>query len=347
MSWRAFVYRLVRPLLFRFEPERIHRLTIKLLRIVGGNGVGRSLAGVAGGVRQPRDAVEVAGIQFRNRVGVGAGFDKDGIALRGWAAMGLGFAEVGTVTPLAQTGNPRPRLFRLPADEALINRLGFNNAGAAALARNVMLARRHLPADFVVGVNIGRNRETPGERSVDDYLACQRLVGPVADYLAINVSSPNTPDLRLLQAPERLRELVGALDEAGKRLGCARPIFVKLAPDLGPGDLEAVLAAVLDTSARGVILSNSTLVRDRLASPRPLASEAGGLSGAPLLIRTRGAVRRTRALVGDRLAIMASGGIGTAADVAALRDAGADLVQLWTGLVYRGPGLIGEAVRHS
>lgn len=347
MSWRALAYRIARPLLFRFEPERIHRLTIKLLRIAGGNGIGRGVAGWAGGVRQPRDGVEVAGIRFRNRVGVGAGFDKDGIALRGWAAMGLGFAEVGTVTPLPQSGNPRPRLFRLPADEALINRLGFNNAGAAALARNVMLARRHLPAKFVVGINIGRNRETPEGQSVDDYLAAQRLVGPVADYLAINVSSPNTPDLRLLQAPERLRELVDALDEAGKRLGCARPIFVKLAPDLGVGELEAVLAMVLETAARGVILSNSTLVRDRLASPKPLASEAGGLSGAPLLIRTRGAVRRTRALVGDRLAIMASGGIGSAADVEALRDAGADLVQLWTGLVYRGPGLIGEAVRHS
>lgn len=347
MSWRALAYRIARPLLFRFEPERIHRLTIKLLRIAGGNGIGRGVAGWAGGVRQPRDGVEVAGIRFRNRVGVGAGFDKDGIALRGWAAMGLGFAEVGTVTPLPQSGNPRPRLFRLPADEALINRLGFNNAGAAALARNVMLARRHLPAKFVVGINIGRNRETPEGQSVDDYLAAQRLVGPVADYLAINVSSPNTPDLRLLQAPERLRELVDALDEAGRRLGCARPIFVKLAPDLGVGELEAVLAMVLETAARGVILSNSTLVRDRLASPKPLASEAGGLSGAPLLIRTRGAVRRTRALVGDRLAIMASGGIGSAADVEALRDAGADLVQLWTGLVYRGPGLIGEAVRHS
>lgn len=347
MSWRALAYRIARPLLFRFEPERIHRLTIKLLRIVGGNSIGRGVAGWAGGAHQPRDGVEVAGLRFRNRVGVGAGFDKDGIALRGWAAMGLGFAEVGTVTPLPQSGNPRPRLFRLPTDEALINRLGFNNAGAAALARNVMLTRRHLPAGFVVGINIGRNRETPEGRSVDDYLAAQRLVGPVADYLAINVSSPNTPDLRLLQAPERLRELVDALDEAGKRLGCTRPIFVKLAPDLGHGELEAVLAVVLDTAARGVILSNSTLVRDRLASPALLSSEAGGLSGAPLLIRTRGAVRRTRAMVGDRLAIVASGGIGTAADVKALRDAGADLVQLWTGLVYRGPGLIGEAVRHS
>ena len=347
MSWRALAYRIVRPLLFRFEPERIHRLTIKLLRIVGGNGIGRGVAGWAGGARQPHDGVEIAGLQFRNRVGVGAGFDKDGIALRGWAAMGLGFAEVGTVTPLPQGGNPRPRLFRLLADEALINRLGFNNAGAAALARNIMLARRHLPAGFVVGVNIGRNRETPEERSVDDYLAAQRLVGPVADYLAVNVSSPNTPGLRLLQAPERLRGLLEALDEAGRRLGCPRPIFVKLAPDLGAGELEAVLAVVTDTPARGVILSNSTLSRDRLASPAHLATEAGGLSGAPLLIRTRGAVRRTRALVGDRLAIMASGGIGSAADVQALRDAGADLVQLWTGLVYRGPGLIGEAVRHS
>jgi len=345
MPWRGIGYRAVRPLLFRFDSERIHRLAIHALQIAGENSVGRGLARVAGGAPGTDATVEVAGLTFRSRVGVGAGFDKDGVALRGWAALGLGFAEVGTVTPLPQPGTARPRLFRLPQDDALINRMGFNNAGAAAVARNVMLARRHLPRGFVVGVNIGRNAATEDERSVDDYLAAQRLLAPVADYLAINVSSPNTPGLRDLQAPGRLRELLSAMVESSERLGCPRPIFVKLAPDLGAGDMEAVLAAVVETPARGVILSNTTLARDRLASPPQLAQEAGGLSGAPLLTWTRGSVRRARALVGDRLAIVASGGIGSGNDAATLIEAGADLVQLWTGLVYAGPGLIGEATK--
>ncbi len=345
MPWRLAAYRAVRPLLFRIDSERIHRLSLSALRLAGGNPLGRGVAALAGGPALDGDSIEVAGLRFRSRVGVGAGFDKDAVALRGWAALGLGFAEVGTVTPLPQPGSALPRLFRLPRDEALINRMGFNNAGAEAVARNLARARERLPADFVVGVNIGRNAATRSEDSVRDYLAAQRLLAPVADYLALNVSSPNTPGLRDLQAPSRLRELLAALLEAGERLNCARPIFVKLAPDLGAGDLEAVLAAVLEIPAQGLILSNTTLARDRLAAPPGLTAEAGGLSGAPLFIRTRGAVRRMRTLVGDRLAIVASGGIGSAEDAAALIGAGADLVQLWTGLVYAGPGLIGAATK--
>ncbi|MDP9467212.1 MAG: quinone-dependent dihydroorotate dehydrogenase, partial [Chloroflexota bacterium] len=300
---------------------------------------------LAAGTALDGDAVEVAGLRFRSRVGVGAGFDKDAVALCGWAALGLGFAEVGTVTPLPQPGSARPRLFRLPRDEALINRMGFNNAGAEAVARNIARVREQLPGGFVVGINIGRNAATQAEDSVRDYLSAQKLLAPLADYLAVNVSSPNTPGLRDLQAPGRLRELLTALAEAGERLGSPRPIFVKLAPDLSAGDLEAVLAAVLEIPARGLILSNTTLARDRLTSPSSLSAQAGGLSGAPLLIRTRGAVRRLRALVGDRLAIIASGGIGSGRDAAELIGAGADLVQLWTGLVYAGPGLIGTATK--
>jgi len=345
MPWRRVAYRAFRPLLFRFDSERIHRSTIDALRFAGGNPLGRSLAALAGGASLAGGSVEVAGLRFRSRVGVGAGFDKNGVALRGWAALGLGFAEVGTVTPLPQSGSSRPRLFRLPSDEALINRMGFNNAGAEAVARSLALARPHLPDGFLVGINIGRNAATAGKDSTGDYLAAQRQLAPLADYLAVNVSSPNTPGLRELQAPSRLRELLAALTEAGERLGCARPIFVKLAPDLAAGDLEAVLSAVLEIPARGLILSNTTLARDRLASPASLTREAGGLSGAPLLTRTRGAVRRMRDLVGERLAIVASGGIGSAEDAATLIGAGADLVQLWTGLVYAGPGLIGEATK--
>jgi dihydroorotate dehydrogenase len=345
MPWRGVAYRAIRPLLFRFDSEHIHRSSLDGLRIAGGNPLGRAVAALAGGASLADSAVEVCGLRFRSRVGVGAGFDKDAVALRGWASLGLGFAEVGTVTPLPQPGSARPRLFRLPRDEALINRMGFNNAGAGAVARNLDLARGRLPDGFVVGVNIGRNAATAPEDSVRDFLAAQRQLAPLADYLAVNVSSPNTPGLRELQTPGRLRALLDALRDAGERLGCPRPIFVKLAPDLGAGDLEAVLAAVLEIPAHGLILSNTTTGRDRLSSPERLAREAGGLSGAPLLVRTRGAVRRMRALVGDRLAIIASGGIGSGEDAAALTEAGADLVQLWTGLVYAGPGLIGEATK--
>jgi dihydroorotate dehydrogenase len=345
MPWRRVAYRAIRPLLFSFDSERIHHLTLATLRTTGRSAAGRSLLRTAGGVSLEGGAVEVAGLRFRSRVGLGAGFDKDAVALRGWAALGLGFAEIGTVTPLPQEGNARPRLFRLPDDAALINRMGFNNGGAEAVARRLAAARKRLPAGFVIGVNLGRNAATPPEDAIRDYLAVQRRLAPHADYWAVNVSSPNTPGLRDLQAPKLLRRLLDALADAGQQLGPSRPIFVKLAPDMLPGEMEAVLAAVLRTRAKGLILANTTLSRDRLAAPDELASEAGGLSGAPLLTRTRGLVRRARALVGDRLAIIASGGIGSGQDAATLIAAGADLVQLWSGLVYAGPALIGEATK--
>lgn len=345
MPLRRIAYRAIRPLLFRFDSEEIHRFSLSALRVVGGTGVGRELAGLAGGASLEGADVEVAGLRFRSRVGLGAGFDKDAVALRGWAALGLGFAEIGTVTPLPQAGNRRPRLFRLPDDGALINRMGFNNAGAKAVARNLAATRRRLPPDFVVGVNIGRNAKTAADDTIRDYLAVQQRLAPHADYLAVNVSSPNTPGLRDLQTPKHLRALLDALADAGQRLGPARPIFVKLAPDMLPGEMAAVLEAVLATRAKGLILANTTLSRARLAAPGELAAEAGGLSGAPLLTGTRGLVRRARSLVGDRLAIIASGGIGSGQDAATLIAAGADLVQLWSGLVYAGPGLIGETTK--
>lgn len=345
MRGRRIAYCAIRPLLFGFDSEEIHRLSLRALRLAGGNRVGRRVAGMAGGASLDGADVVIAGLRFRSRVGLGAGFDKNAVALRGWAALGLGFAEIGTVTPLPQPGNPRPRLFRLPDDGALINRMGFNNAGAKAVARHLASARERLPRGFVVGVNIGRNAGTSADDTIGDYLAVQRRLAPHADYWAVNVSSPNTPGLRTLQEPKQLRALLDALADAGQRLGPARPIFVKLAPDMLPGEMEAVVKAVLATRAKGLILANTTLSRDRLATFRELSAEAGGLSGAPLLTGTRGLVRRVRALVGDRLAIIASGGIGSGEDAAMLIGAGADLVQLWTGLVYAGPGLIGEATK--
>lgn len=338
-DWRAAAYHLARPILFRFDPERIHRLIMRALRGAGGSAPGRRLLRLAGGVGDigPSTRAEVLGLSFPNRVGLGAGFDKDGEALRGWAALGFGFAEVGTVTPHWQPGNPRPRLVRLPAEGALINRMGFNNAGAAALARHVMLARRALPAGFVVGVSIGRSRETDDAHAIDDYLACHRLVAPVADYLAINVSSPNTQGLRNLQAPELLGPILAALADAGQRLAATRPLVVKVSPDLDPAAFDALIAFLAESPAAGVIVSNTTAAHD---GPMP-----GGLSGAPLFTATLAAVARAREVAGNRLAIIASGGIASAGDAAATRAAGADLVQLWTGLIYRGPGLIGEAAR--
>ncbi|HEX2141859.1 MAG TPA: quinone-dependent dihydroorotate dehydrogenase [Candidatus Limnocylindria bacterium] len=343
-GWRSLLYAAARPLLFRFEPERIHRLTLDALRMAGANRFGRPVLTMAGGApRRARPWALVAGLRFRNRIGVGAGFDKDAVALRGWAALGFGFAEVGTITPLAQPGNPRPRLFRLTEDEALVNRMGFNNAGAAALARRVMLSRRHLPPDFVVGVNLGRGRATPREHAVDDYLAAHRLVAPVADYLVVNVSSPNTPGLRDLQDAAALRDLVGALSLAGRRLRQERPILVKLSPDLGDEEFARLLAAAVDAGAVGIVVSNTSVARHALRSPH--AGQAGGLSGAPLMSRLLDRLRLARSLAGPELALAASGGIASAQDVADAYEAGADLVQLWTGLVYRGPGLVGEAVR--
>lgn len=345
MPWRRVAYRAIRPLLFRFDSEEIHHATLSALRLVGASRAGRRLAGLAGGASLDGADLVVAGLRFRSRVGLGAGFDKDAVALRGWAALGLGFAEVGTVTPLPQAGNPRPRLFRLRKDRALVNRMGFNNAGAKAVAHRLARARSRLPAGFVVGVNIGPNASTAADDTIRDYLAVQQRLAPHADYWAVNVSSPNTPGLRALQSPKQLRALLDALADAGQRLGPARPIFVKLAPDMLPGEMEAVLTAVLKTRAKGLILANTTLSRDRLASDPELAAEAGGLSGAPLLTGTRGLVRRARSLVGDRLVIIASGGIGSGQDAAMLIAAGADLVQLWSGLVYAGPGLVGEATK--
>lgn len=345
-DWRALAYRAARPILFGFDPERIHHLMLRALRGAGAQPLGRAVAAALAGAGAPHDAeIQLMGLRFRNRVGVGAGFDKDAVALPGWAALGIGFMEVGTVTPLPQSGNARPRLFRLSEDGALINRMGFNNAGAAALSRRVMLARRALPDGFVVGVNVGRGRHTKPDEATKDYLACHRLVAPVADYLAINVSSPNTPGLRDLQDPRHLQRLLGALADAGEADGFRRPLLVKLAPDLASGDLDELLRMLVDSPAAGVILANTTVGREGLQGAPSLRAEAGGLSGDPLWDTTQHLIARAREIGQARLVIIASGGISSAERAAEAMAAGADLVQLWTGLVYRGPSLIGQAVR--
>jgi dihydroorotate dehydrogenase len=330
-SWRLAAYRAARPLLFTADAERIHHVTLSIL----GSALGRILAPIASGAGNPATAsAELMGLRFRNRVGLAAGFDKDGVAIAGWAALGFGFVELGTVTPRPQAGNPRPRLFRLPRDAALINRMGFNNAGADALAARIAAARPALPEGFVVGVNIGRNRDGGAE----DYAAAARAVATVADYLAINVSSPNTPGLRDLEDPDRLIELLDLVRGAAPSV----PLVVKLSPDLTHNRRAEIIRA-LPGSADGVIVSNTTTVRVGHRSRSAL--EGGGLSGAPLRPRLLAATAEARRVAGDRLAIIASGGVDSGNAARAVVDAGADLVQLWTGMIYAGPGLIGEAVR--
>ena len=330
MSWRTTAYRAVRPLLFAADPEAVHHLALRTLATP----IGRTLAPFASGAGDPAARpVESMGIRFRNRVGLAAGFDKDGVAIRGWAALGFGFVELGTVTPRPQAGNPRPRLFRLPKDAALVNRMGFNNAGAGALAARIADARPHLPPGFVVGVNIGRNRDGDAE----DYPAAARAVADVADYLAINVSSPNTPGLRDLEDPARLRELLALVRDAAP----GRPIVVKLSPDLTHNRRADIIRA-LPGAAEGVILSNTTTTR--VGRRSAAAVEAGGLSGAPLRSGMLAAAGEARRIAGRELAIIASGGIGSGAAASEALAAGADLVELWTGMIYAGPGLIGEVV---
>lgn len=338
-------YRAARPLLFRIDPERIHHATLSGLAMAGAIAPGRALCAFASGVScadASRWPFQLMGLRFRNRIGLAAGFDKDGVAIRGWAALGFGFIELGTVTARPQPGNPRPRLFRLTEDEALINRMGFNNFGADALARRIREARPHLPDGFVIGVNIGRNRDTPDEHAVDEYVAAARSVADVADYLAVNVSSPNTPGLRDLQDPDRLLELIGAVRAAAPR----PPILVKLSPDLEATQLDDLMGALASSPAVGVILSNTTIARDGLHSPH--AAESGGLSGRPLLGGTLDMIARARYLAGPAFTIIASGGIGAPEeDLLGVFDELADLAQLWTGLIYAGPGLIGETVDAS
>ena len=331
-SWRRAAYRAARPLLFLSDAERIHHLTLRALAQSGRHGAGRALCRLASGARAG-EPVDLMGLRFRNRVGLGAGFDKDGLAIEGWAALGFGFVELGTVTPRPQPGSPRPRLVRLARDAALVNRMGFNNAGADALAARIRDTGPRLPVDFVIGVNIGRNRDG----GIDDYPAAARAVADVADYLVVNVSSPNTPGLRDLEDPEALPRLLAAVSEAAP--SC--PLVVKLSPDLTHNQRADIIRA-LAGSAAGVILSNTTTLRIGMRSGS--AAEAGGLSGVPLRPGMVAATAETRRIAGDRLAIIASGGVDSGTAAAAAIGAGADLVQLWTGMIYAGPGVIGEAI---
>ncbi|GAA3630525.1 quinone-dependent dihydroorotate dehydrogenase [Microlunatus ginsengisoli] len=337
--------RLLRPILFRSgggDPEKAHERTLAALTRLGALPPARSAAGRWFG--RHRSPVDVAGISFPGRVGLAAGMDKNGLAVRAWAGLGFGFAELGTVTAQAQPGNDRPRLFRLPQSSALINRMGFNNAGAEALARRLAAAgirRGNNAAGIPLGISIGKTKITPVEDAVEDYLASFAALSPYADYVAVNVSSPNTPGLRRLQDADSLRSLAGGLVHAARteRSTDPVPIFVKIAPDLGESAVEDVLDVCRITGVSGLIATNTTLRRSGVSfAESSLAKETGGLSGAPLTNRARQLVRFLRERT--ELPIIGVGGIMTADDGRRMFDAGADLLQLYTGFVYGGPGLV-------
>jgi len=335
-------YALARPFLFGMDAEQAHDLTLNNLARFQGTPLQALWA-------QPRisDPIELAGLRFSNRVGLAAGLDKNGRCIDGLAAMGFGFIEVGTVTPRAQPGNPRPRVFRLPQAEALINRLGFNNDGLEAFIGNVQRARFRAQGG-ILGLNIGKNAATPIERATDDYLLALDGVMPHADYVTVNISSPNTQNLRSLQSDAALDALLSALQERRTQWQARQartvPMFVKIAPDLDEDQVGVIAATLRKNAVDGVIATNTTLARDAVAG-LPHAQEAGGLSGAPVFEASNRVIRQLRAALGPGFPIIGVGGVMSGAHAQAKIAAGADLVQVYTGLIYRGPALVPECAR--
>jgi dihydroorotate dehydrogenase len=332
------MYELIRPLLFALDAETAHGLTLYASDVAQRSG----LSGLIATPPAPLP-VRVFDIDFPNPVGLAAGLDKNGEHLDGLAALGFGFVEIGTVTPRPQLGNDKPRMFRLPSHEALINRLGFNNGGIDALVRNVEKATFR----GVLGINIGKNKDTPNERAIDDYLLCLERAYPLATYITVNISSPNTQGLRDLQEEETLRRFVGTLREAQERLasqhGKRKPMLLKIAPDLTDTELDAIAEVLLASGIDGVICTNTTIDRDTVAGD-PNAHETGGLSGRPLFEKSTAVLRGMATRLGGKLPIVGVGGILDGDTAAEKIEAGASLVQVYSGLVYRGPKLIAEAV---
>ena len=331
-------YSLARAALFKLDPEVAHDLTLKSLSLLGPG------AALLGAGAEAGEARRVMGIDFPNPVGLAAGMDKNGEYIDALGALGFGYLEIGTVTPRPQPGNPKPRMFRLPEHEAIINRLGFNNRGVEALVRNVERAS----FNGVLGINIGKNFDTPIERAAEDYVQCLEAVYDRATYVTVNISSPNTKNLRDLQSSEKLDELLGAVMArravlAG-RYGRAKPLLVKVAPDLDDEQVEAVASMAVKHAVDGLIATNTTVARESVAGHRH-ALQAGGLSGAPLFQPSTEVLRKLAKALGGRIPLVGVGGILSGADAKAKIEAGASLVQLYTGFIYRGPQLIADSRR--
>lgn len=333
--FRGYYERFVRPTLFAMDPERAHHFALRLLRsapgLPGGLALLRSFA-------PPPRPLSVFGLEFRNPIGLAAGFDKNGVAIPAWEALGFGFVEIGTVTAKAQPGNPRPRIFRYPKHGALINRLGFNNDGADAVAERLQKLRQSpLRPSIPIGINLGKSKVTPLADAAGDYLYSFRRLQAVADYVALNVSSPNTPGLRSLQDDEALAELLRVITEENERLPTPKPLLLKIAPDLSDRELEQIIRLCEKFRLAGIIACNTTVDHSAIA---PAPDQAGGLSGAPLRARATSMVRFIRERT--PLPIIAVGGICDRASASEKIEAGAALLQLYTGFVYRGPGLLRE-----
>ena len=332
------LYSLARAALFKLDPEVAHDLTLKSLAALG---PGAALLGAGADAAESR---KVMGIEFPNPVGLAAGLDKNGEYIDALAALGFGFIEIGTVTPRPQPGNPKPRMFRVVEHEAIINRLGFNNTGLEKLLANVDRASFR----GVLGINIGKNFDTPLERAAEDYLACLEAVYSRASYVTVNISSPNTKNLRDLQSSEKLDDLLGALmakrAALAARSGSTKPLLVKVAPDLDDEQIEAIAQLALKHAVDGLIATNTTIGREEIAGHKH-AGEMGGLSGRPLFARSTEVLRKLSAALGGKVALIGVGGIVNGADAHAKIAAGASLVQVYTGFIYRGPALIAQARR--
>ena len=338
------MYSFFKPLLFRLSPEAAHRITFFFLDAAASNPLTAGLLRRWFCVAGPKFQKTVMGLTFPNTVGLAAGFDKDGKHIKGLALLGFGFIEVGTVTPVGQPGNPQPRLFRLPADHALINRMGFNNEGLDALAGRLRKLRENgpMPEGVIIGGNIGKNKVTPNEQAQDDYLRCFETLFPWVDYFVVNVSSPNTPNLRELQDKEPLTRLLQLLQNANTAKAAPKPILLKIAPDLSVEQIAEIAEIVQDAGIAGVIATNTTISRAGLHTSAAALETmgAGGLSGAPVRQKSTEVVALLRQKLGTEKVIIGVGGIDSAAAAQEKINAGADLVQVYSGMIYKGPALI-------
>jgi dihydroorotate dehydrogenase len=339
------MYQLLKPILFKFDPEKVHYFVTRNLRRFNRFPGGAALSRSVWAVNDAKLERNVFGLTFKNPVGLAAGFDKNGEVIAEMANLGFGFVELGTVTPLPQPGNPKPRMFRLTADAALINRMGFNNLGVDVLAERIAAYRKSAAATknpVIIGGNIGKNKNTPNENAVNDYVKCFDRLFNVVDYFVVNVSSPNTPGLRALQEKEPLMHILNTLQQRNQKNGIIRPILLKIAPDLTNEQLNDIVDILQQTGIAGVIATNTTISREGLASPQSVLNEAGGLSGKPLTSRSTEVIRYLSQKSNGSFSIIGVGGIHSAEDAKEKLEAGAALVQLYTGFIYEGPDLIGR-----
>jgi dihydroorotate dehydrogenase len=331
------MYKLIKPLLFQFDPETIHYVVTGALRRVNRIWGVKSLFKNLYQFEDKRLVREVLGLKFKNPIGLAAGFDKNASMIEELAEFGFGFIEIGTVTPLPQPGNEKPRMFRLPQDDALINRMGFNNQGVDVVAARLKQVNRK---GLIIGGNIGKNKLTPNEDAVSDYIKCFDRLFDVVDYFVVNVSSPNTPGLRELQEKEPLKHILNTLQQRNNKNQISRPILLKIAPDLTNSQLDDIIEIVMETKIAGLIATNTTISRDDLVSSENLKKESGGLSGKPLTVRSTEVIRYLSEHSNKSFVIIGVGGIHSPEDAIEKIQAGASLIQLYTGFIYEGPGLV-------